>query len=94
MSGKGKRKALAKLSGPVLYCTCCGEATGTYNPPEGRYGIPRPAADICSACRDRRDKASQPKEPKKKKPPVRTVSSGRSVRTVSGGLPTLGRGHR
>jgi len=68
------------------------DAAGTYNPPEGRYGIPKPAADLCPVCRGRRDKASQPKKPEKKEPPVRTASSGRPVRTVSGGLPTLGRG--
>ena len=102
--GKGKRKALARLTGPVLYCTGCGGRIGTYTPPEGRLGVPKPAASLCPDCMERVLKASQPHPPKKHPKPLRLVKTDKddpraryrssSVRTVSGGLPTLGRGHK
>jgi hypothetical protein len=102
--GAGKRRALARLTGPVLYCPDCAKTTGTYQPPEGKIGIPKPAARICPACVKQHEAQADPKPKAAKKkrripsnpalPEKSSKFDSSSVRTVSGGLPTLGRRHK
>jgi len=74
-------------SGPILYCPGCGRRTATYGSSDGQ-GTPKPDNHLCPACRQRNRSVYGGKRSKGK------VSRGSSVRTVSGGLPTLGRRHK
>jgi hypothetical protein len=81
------RKAPPGLSGKVIYCPVCLRKTGTYQG-TGRKPV---AGKRCADCKT---KAKERKARAKGKVPPVSVGSSTSVRTVSGGLPTLGKGHR
>jgi hypothetical protein len=71
------------LTGPVVYCPVCLNKTGIYKPKKGS-AVPIPGGRCGGCCKRAQDR--------KTKLPAK--GSSRSVRTVSGGLPTLGKGYR
>lgn len=83
-------KVVPQGTGPILYCPACGRQTATYGSPSGK-GLPKPDQQNCPACRQRARAVYSPKSGKRSSG---KVSRGSSVRTVSGGLPTLGKRHR
>lgn len=71
------------LSGPVVYCPVCLHAIGVYKAAGKRGGGPV-AGPVCGGCQRRQRDDARKGRPTK----------GTSVHTVSGGLPTLGKGRK
>jgi hypothetical protein len=72
------------LTGPVVYCPVCLNETGIYKPKKGSAAVPIPGGR-CRGC-------SKRAEDRKAKFPAK--GSSKSVRAVSGGLPSLGKGRK
>jgi hypothetical protein len=81
------------LSGPVVYCPECLRKIGVYKPRTGVEVLPVPASKPCGACeaQARQDRRAQRD---REAGLVRVRKRSRSVRAASGGLPSLGKGHR
>ena len=71
------------LIGPVVYCPVCHNKTGIYRPKKGSAAVPIPGGR-CGGCS---------KRAQDRKTELPAEGSSRSVHTVSGGLPTLGKRH-
>ena len=74
----------AGLQGPVLYCPACYRKLGVYKPAKGTPAAPKAAQKPCAKC----------PAGKKKRRGSTWIGKSMSVRTVSGGLPSLGKRSR
>jgi hypothetical protein len=78
------KKPKPGLAGPVTYCPVCLHKTGIYKPRKGGPAGPV-AGNRCGGCK---------KRAKDRKAKLPSEGPSTSVRAISGGLPTLGKGHR